>query len=121
MDVFLGTLISIHYLAKNWCGAAALAAKGNSIGSIPPFCLKTLFFISPFLIKIHSKWVHPVIKSFGHCTCQVLVQAPVLTCLQLFFFQFLKEMRDVCVQKENTLSCQCNMDNGDSTFYPPFP
>ena len=27
----------------------------------------------------------------------------------------------VCVQKENMLSCQCDMDNGDSTFYPPFP
>ena len=26
-------------------GAVALAAKGNSIGSIPPFCLKILFFV----------------------------------------------------------------------------
>ena len=26
-------------------GAAALAAKGNSIGSIPPFYLKILFFV----------------------------------------------------------------------------
>ena len=27
----------------------------------------------------------------------------------------------VCVQQENTLSGHCDMDNGDSTFYPPFP
>ena len=26
-------------------GAVALAAKGNSIGSILPFCLKILFFV----------------------------------------------------------------------------
>ena len=26
-------------------GAVVLAAKGNSIGSIPPFCLKILFFV----------------------------------------------------------------------------
>ena len=48
------------------------------------------FFVS---IKIHSKWVHPVLTSFAHCSCQVLVQPPVPTCLDCFF-QFLEEMRD---------------------------
>ena len=48
------------------------------------------FFV---FIKIHSKWVHPVLTSFAHCSCQVLVQPPVPTCLDCFF-QFLEEMRD---------------------------
>ena len=25
-----------------------------------------------------------------------------------------------CAQKENALSCQCKLDNDDSSFYPPF-
>ena len=49
------------------------------------------FFV---FIKIHSKWVHPVLTSFAHCMYQVLVQAPVITCLDCFF-QFLEEMQDV--------------------------
>ena len=49
------------------------------------------FFV---FIKIHSKWVHPVITSFAYCICQVLVQPPVLTCLDCFS-QFLQEMWDV--------------------------
>ena len=34
------------------------------------------------------------LTSFAHCTCQVLVQPPVLTCLDCFL-QFLEEMRNV--------------------------
>ena len=51
------------------------------------------FFVFLLIIKLHSKWVHPVITSFAHFMCQVLVQAPVLTYLDCFF-QFLEEMWD---------------------------
>ena len=79
------------------------------------------FFVFLLIIKIHSKWVHPGITSFAHCMCQVLVQAPVLTCLDCFFSVSRGNAGYVCVQKESMLSCQCDMDNGNSTFYPPFP
>ena len=58
------------------------------------------FFV---FIKIHSKWLHPVLTSFAHCcSCQVLVQRPVPTCLDCFF-QFLEEMWDaIFVRRKRT-------------------
>ena len=63
-------------------------------GKSPPSS-KNLHFLYKMEGKasLHSKWVHPVITSFVHCTCQVLVQAPVLTYLDCCF-QFLEEMWD---------------------------
>ena len=54
------------------------------------------FLVFLLIIKIHSKWVHPVITSFAHCMCQVLVQAPVLSCLDCFF-SFLRKCGMLCL------------------------
>ena len=54
------------------------------------------FFVFLLIIKIHSKWVHPVITSFAHFMCQALVQAPVLTYLDCFFFSFLRKCGMLC-------------------------
>ena len=74
------------------------------------------FFV---FIKIHSKWLHPVLTSFAHCcSCQVLVQRPVPTCLDCFFsISGGNAGCYFCAQKENALSCQCKLDNDDSSFY----
>ena len=63
---------------------------GSHICKVIIICYFVVFLL---IIKIHSKWVRPVITSFAHCKCQVLVQALVLTCLGCFF-QFLEEMWD---------------------------
>ena len=49
--LFLKAIFSLEYFpnipdkSEPAKGAAALAAKGNSIGSIPPFCLKFSFLL----------------------------------------------------------------------------